>query len=136
MEISPIKLPFNEKTFEVSIVGDTTGITWTGEFTCVCVPTMGQFASMEVFEKRLSNDLTTLSQNTVIFHRAISQLKYRLKQAPEWWVSKNEGQDLLDTNVAYEVLSKCLEAEKAWRDAVKESAKAKAEPTPTVTPTA
>lgn len=111
-------LPINEKSFSISLKGDTTGQMWVGKFATVCVPNLRQQADASVMEAQLNRDLTTLDGNTKLYHKVIAQLASRLVAAPEWWQSSDSGQNLLDINVVLEVWKNCIEAEKEWRNKV------------------
>jgi len=115
---SIIQLPINEKIFELSIKGETTTQMWTGKFKCVCVPNLRQRSEAAVLEKQLNRDLTTLDTETLAYHRMIAQLSSRLLAAPDWWLASNNGQNLLDLNLVFEVWKSCMEAEKSWKDIV------------------
>lgn len=111
-------LPPNEKTFTITATGDTSKQPYTGEFRTVCMPSLRQKADAAVMEAQLNRDLVTLDNDTVLYHRMISQLAHRLKAAPQWWIEANNGQDLLDANVVFEVFKNCAEAEREWREKV------------------
>jgi len=115
---SLISLPPNESTFEISVKGETSTQMWTGKFKCVCVPTLRQRAEASILEKQLNKDLLTVDQETLAYHRMIAQLSSRLIAAPDWWIAANNGQNLLDLNVVFEVWKLCVEAEKSWKDQV------------------
>lgn len=111
-------LPVNEKSFEISVMGDTTNQLYTGQFVSCCVPTLGMKADAAVMEARLNSDLKTLDDGTVMFNRILAQLAYRIKAAPDWFLASANGRELLDLNVLFEIWSKCVEAEKEWREKV------------------
>ena len=111
-------LPKNEKTFSINIVGDTTKQNWTGKFTCVCMPTLKQKSDAAILEAQLNQDMKSLDQNTVLFHRMVAQLSQRLIEAPEWWITSDGGRDLMDVNVVWEVYKGCAEAEEQWKEKV------------------
>jgi hypothetical protein len=113
-----MNLPENEKEFEISVTGDTSKQLFTGKFRTVCVPNLRQRAQASVMAKQLNGDIKTLDEDTMLYHRLISQLSARLLAAPQWWVVANGGQDLLDINVVFEVWKRCLEAETEWRTQV------------------
>ena len=115
---SLIQLPVNEKVFDLSVKGETTTQMWTGKFKCVCVPNLKQRSEAAVLEKQLNRDLTTLDTETLAYHRMIAQLTSRLIAAPDWWIASNNGQNLLDLNVPFEIWKLCMEAEKGWKDVV------------------
>jgi len=113
-----ISLPENRKSFEISIKGDTSGQILKGKFETVCVPSLGQRAQASVFETQMTGDLKTLDSDTALFHRMMAQLSVRITAAPDWWIASNNGQELLDINVVFEVWKHCIAAETEWRKTV------------------
>lgn len=113
-----MNLPKNMKTFRIDVRGETTGKQWVGEFVTVCMPTLRQKANAAVMESQLNTDLQNLDSATMMYHQMISQLAYRLESAPDWWIDSNNGQDLHDFNVVYEVFKNCAEAEREWREKI------------------
>jgi hypothetical protein len=111
-------LPSNEKAFSITLVGDTTKQNWTGEFTTVCMPNLRQKSEASIMEAQLNRDLATLDQDTILYHRMIAQLSQRLTEAPDWWLAADNGRNLLDANVIFEVFKACVKAEKEWREKV------------------
>jgi hypothetical protein len=115
---SLIQLPVNEEVFEFSLKGETSLQLFNGKFKCVCVPNLRQRSEAAVLERQLNRDLATLDAETLAYHRMIAQLTSRLLAAPDWWISSNNGQNLLDLNVVFEVWKLCMKAEKNWKDIV------------------
>ena len=116
---SMTQLPDNEKTFDINIEeGEVTRQNYKGKFRCKCVLNIGERAEADVIQKRLSGGLTNLTENTLMYHLIISQLRTRLLAAPEWWIAAGNGTELEDMNVLYEVYEQCLKAEKEWRTQV------------------
>ena len=111
-------LPPNEKTFSISIVGDTSKQNFVGDFTTVCMPNLRQKSEASIMEAQLNRDLATLDQNTILYHRMIAKLSQRLTEAPDWWISSDNGRNLLDANVIFEVFKECVDAEREWREKV------------------
>lgn len=113
-----MSLPPNEKTFTINVVGDTSKQNWTGEFTAVCMPNLRQKSEASIMEAQLNRDLMTLDQDTILYHRMVASLSQRLIAAPEWWLSSDNGRNLLDANVIFEVFKECVAAEKEWKEKV------------------
>lgn len=113
-----MSLPENKKSFEISVKGDTSGQMWTGKFETVCVPNLRQRSQAAVMEKQLNGDLKTLDEDTILYHRMISQLGVRIAAAPDWWIASSGGQDLIDVNIVWDVWKNCVQAENEWREKV------------------
>lgn len=113
-----MNLPPNEETFEISVQGNVTKQMWVGKFRCVCVPNLRQRSQASVFEKQLNGDLKTLDEDTVLYHRMVSQLSARILGAPDWWIASNNGQELLDVNVLFELWKNCIRLEGEWKTKV------------------
>lgn len=111
-------LPENTKQFTVSVEGETTGKRWEGKFETVCMPTLRQKASAKVMEAQLNQDLINIDDSTRLYHSMIAQLAFRLQAAPDWWLASENGQNLQDLNVIFEVFSECAKAEREWREKV------------------
>lgn len=113
-----MNLPDNRKTFEISIKGNVSGQMWAGKFECVCAPNLRQRSQASVFEKQLGGDLKTLDEDMTLYHRLVSQLSVRILAAPDWWIASNNGQELLDINVLFEIWRQCAQAEGEWKTKV------------------
>lgn len=113
-----MNLPENTKRFKISVEGEMTGKHWDGEFETVCMPTLRQKANAKVMEAQLNQDLMNIDDSTRLYHSMVAQLATRLTAAPSWWLDSDNGQNLQDLNVIFEVFSKCAEAEREWREKV------------------
>jgi len=113
-----IDLPENEKTFRISVIGETSKKNYEGTFVTVCVPTLRQTSQAGVIQTRLNDDLANIDQSLKMYHAMIAQCQVRLTKAPDWWIASDNGQNLLDLNVLYSIFEECMKAEKEWRDEV------------------
>jgi hypothetical protein len=110
------QLPDNEKTFEIEIEeGEVTRQRYQGKFTCKCILNVGERAAADVLQKRLNDNLTTLEEETYMYHMILAQLEVRLTAGPDWFAAAQNGRALKDMNVLYELYTKCMEAERDWR---------------------
>ena len=113
------QLPDNEKSFDIEIEeGDTTRQHWVGKFTTKCVLNLRERSAADLLQKRMNDGMQTLEEETLIYHLIIAQLEARLTEAPEWWIATENGRELKDLNVLYEIYAKCMEAERDWREKV------------------
>lgn len=114
------QLPDNSKNFEINVEeGDTTRQRWAGKFECKCVLNLRERAAADILQRKMTEGLGEgLSQETLVYALMIAQLEVRLTSAPDWWLASERGRDLQDLNVIYEIYTKCMEAEKEWREEV------------------
>ena len=117
-----MELPKNEATFSVDIVGDTSFKKYDGQFTVRCVLTTGQRHLMELDKSRMLGGSNFPTDALVGLAEVLSTLRARIIEAPEWWKQSGNGNTLTDENILMELYKKVDEAEKAWRQSVKEMA--------------
>jgi hypothetical protein len=111
------KLPSMEHSFEIQTKGQETGINWVGKFK-YCRPTLGARSKIDVLQKKLNGDMTTIDEETRLFNEAISHLRYTLVDYPDWWKDSGLGVDLFDGNVVGEIYNKCMDFEMEWQKKV------------------
>lgn len=111
--MSNFKLPNMEHSFQISVNGNDTGTTYTGDFTYKR-PTVGDRSRIDVMNKRLNGDLLTLEPETVQFNEAVAYLRFTLTKFPDFWKDSNMGMDLYDSNVVVEVYNKCSKFEEEY----------------------
>jgi hypothetical protein len=124
-------LPKNEKTFYISIVGETSQERYEGTFTCVPIATIAIKNAIERDEIREAGDLNNITVNLYKRARWQAHARNRLISWPEWWDGCRQGSDLIDDNVLKEIFDKIIEAEVEWREAVKKKAESTKEPSTT-----
>jgi len=107
-------LPNMEFKFKIQVVGEESSINWAGDFT-YRRPVLQERAMIEVMEKRLNGDLTTIDPDTAAYNEAMAHLRFTLKEYPDWWKETDFGGSLYDANVIVEIYNKCLEFEATWR---------------------
>lgn len=112
----------SSKTFSIHVVGETTGETWTGDFTV---------------KTRLSKIEQCLQDNAFRFYlgesnpqyasvevqsiaTVLSQLKVRITKAPKWWEEAKQGERLEDDAVLKAVYDGAMKAEADYRKDLKE----------------
>lgn len=111
------KLPDMNYSFNVSIVGKETSIPWNGKFTYKR-PTISERGQIEAMACRLNNDLISIDSDVMAIHRALSHLRFTLKEFPDWWRDSDFGGALYDTNVIIEIYKKVIDFEDSWREKV------------------
>jgi hypothetical protein len=112
-----MKIPSMEHKFNIQLTGEESKVTFVGEFTYKR-PTLKERAMIDVYRAKLCGDMVTIDPETRAFNEAIANLKFTLKEVPDWWKESSNGADLYDTNVVLEVYNKCMEFEASWREKV------------------
>lgn len=110
----PKKLPDSRNDFDIDVVGEMTGQSFKGEFTCK-IPTLRDNALIAKHRAALNGDFAQfLDLSTLKLHQMISYLRYTLEKAPKFWRESDNGYELLDMNVVEAVYDKALEFEESW----------------------
>jgi hypothetical protein len=114
-------LPKNEKSFDVDLVGDTTGIQYKGTFTARCVLNISSRHSLELEKTRLMADYANPSAGLAGIAIALSNIRARIVEGPAWWKDSNAGADIIDENVLFHLYSECNRVESLWRKELKKN---------------
>jgi len=114
-------LPKNERSFDFDAVGSTTGFAYKGAFTVRCVLNLGQKHTVELEKSRLTADQRNPSQTLLGLAVALAELRGRIVEAPAWWKDSKGGADILDEEVIYDLLNKCLDLEEQWKTDVRKA---------------
>jgi len=115
-------LPKNEKKFTIDEVGPSTGHRYQGEFTVVCILTMGQRHKEAAEKTRLMGDYANPDQDLYSVATTLSSLRTRIQDAPEWWKQSDGGTNILDNEVILTLWEKTMECETSWKRELKEKA--------------
>jgi len=129
-------LPKNERTFEVSETGATTGKSYEGKFTVKCILNMFDKRQLEMEKTRLMADYSNPTDGLSGIAFILANLRVRVIDSPEWWKQSAGGDDIYDEDVLVKLYDKAMEAEKEWRDELKGKAEgnSKTESEPTNSP--
>jgi hypothetical protein len=114
-------LPKIEKTFEIEVEGETTGIKYEGKFTSKCVLSLADKQSLELEKSRLTADYANPSGKLYAMATMVSSLRARLVEFPEWWKEVGNGSDLLDENVLVDIFDKCEDLALEWKNDLKKA---------------
>lgn len=112
-------------TFSVSILGKDTGQVYNGEFTAKMVMTRRDAFRADEERRRV---LGASPEGTFPAARLqgeayiIGQLRVRLLTFPEWWKNSDGGLDLLDDNIADEILSMIISKEQEYKQKLSDQA--------------
>jgi hypothetical protein len=120
-------LPKNEKTFMFSAVGDTTGKSYDGEFTVICILNMMQRRAIELEKTRLQADLQNPTDSLYGLSTVLANLRVRIISAPSWWTESAGGFTIQDENICLILFDKVMEQQDLWKQELKKKAEPKDE---------
>jgi len=112
-------LPKNEKTFSISVDGDTSGEKFEGQFTAKCVLNMAEKHTKELEKTRLLSDYANPSTGLAGIAEILSTIRSRLIKWPSWWANLDFGAKMLDENVIITIYDELIAAETEWRSEIK-----------------
>ena len=112
-------LPHNEKTFEFSHVGTTTGRKYDGKFTVKCVLNMFDKREIELEKSRLQADVANPTNLLSSLSHILANLRIRIIKAPTWWEQSLGGFDIMDEDVIIALFDKVMEQEDTWHKELK-----------------
>lgn len=114
-----------DQAFTVSVVGETSGETFRGEFRAVKFLTHRQQLLLDQKRRELLGGVpeqagVRAKNQAEIF----AQLYVRLSDAPRWWLESGSGMDLIDDNVMVEVFQGAMKVEEEALTEMKKKAEA------------
>jgi hypothetical protein len=112
-------LPKNEKSFDIDMHGDVTGLHYKGTFTARCVLSIASRHAMELEKTRLMADYANPSNGLAGIAIALSSIRAKIVEGPAWWKDSDGGANLLDENVIFRLYDECNKLEAAWRKELK-----------------
>jgi hypothetical protein len=112
-------LPKNQRSFDIDLVGETTGFDYKGTFTVKCALSISEKHKLELERTRLSADYANPTAGLVGISIAMSNLSVRVIEGPAWWKNSNNGSDVLDEEVIFTLYEECMKMEKTWKDSLK-----------------
>ncbi len=117
--------PAHTGTFEISVVGETTGQTYTGTFTAKNkLSKLDVLNADRLFSEYLGNrDPARASPQARVLAQRLADLGVRLTgELPAFWVASNLGEQLFDDNVLLAVYDGAMGVELAFLKELKEKA--------------
>lgn len=115
-------LPKNQKTFDIDMVGKTTGHHYKGQFTVKCVLDMAGIHQLELEKTRLRADYANPSQGLVGISVTLATIRAKAISTPDWWVNSDFGSKIIDQDVILAIFDKCEQAEIDWKKSIKSKA--------------
>jgi hypothetical protein len=109
------------QSFEIHIVGDETGETFTGKFFAKEKLSQADILAIDSRRRELLGPNGAEASNS-IYNRAtiLAELAFRITGAPDWWKTSFNGLNIVDDNVVMEVHEKVVKVREDWLAAQKE----------------
>lgn len=120
------ELPPMRHEFEINVVGKITNRKYSGKFVFQ-IPTSGKRAKADIERALLNRGIGIVSvdaggdeviEEGALFNQMFAYMKHTLVETPDWWLSSDNGFELLDTEPMIAVYKACDEFEKAWNKKV------------------
>lgn len=114
----------NSVPFSISVVGETTGETFRGDFEAVKFLSHRQQLVLDQERRRLvgnnAEDATDIARSLA---QLFANCNVRLTKTPSWWSEAGNGIDLVDDNVALEVYTQAMKVQEDASKEITEKAK-------------
>jgi 3-oxoacyl-ACP reductase-like protein len=104
------------KTVPLSLVGALSKTPYVGDFEFRKSLSISQILRVSVLADRLKGHSTTIDEEGSLIAQMVAELSQRVISAPEWWKNSNNGEDLQDLNVLFEVFSAARKVEQEYRE--------------------
>lgn len=121
-------LPSKERAFEIDCVGEVTGKRYEGTFTVLCSLNIGQKHALALEKTRLIGNYSSPTEDLIGLSVLLANLRIKIVDGPEWWKQSRGGATLEDEEVVVTLFEKIQEAERAWKDSLKQKAQKLQEP--------
>ncbi len=113
----------NDAPFTLTVVGETSDTTWTGEFRAKkWLSHRDQLLKDQVRRELLGGQTGQPTDRALTTSMILSELRVRLTKFPEWWPTTNMGLDLADDNVIGTIYDKAMAIEQEAIEAKKKKA--------------
>lgn len=111
------------KTVPLSIVGSVSQTPYVGDFEFRKSLSVIQLLRVSVLSDRLKGHSVTLDEEGNLVAQMIAELNQRIVASPEWWKNSNNGEDLQDVNVLFEVFAASRKVEQDYKEEMERKAK-------------
>lgn len=112
----------NEYTFMLSSKGESTEQKYEGAFKVKCLLTNAEKVNIGLRLDSYNGGSKTVAAGVAILNATLAELDVRVIEAPSFWKDSDNGRELMDTNIVYEVFAKANEAEADFKKRLKEVA--------------
>lgn len=115
-------LPNKERTIDIDCIGEITGKRYEGTFTVLCSLNLGQKHTLALEKTRLLGSHANPTDDLISLSVLLATLRVKIVDGPEWWKQSKGGSTLEDEEVVVALYEKIQEAERAWRESLKQKA--------------
>jgi hypothetical protein len=113
----------NDAPFTVHVVGDTTGLTWSGEFRAKKrLSHKDHLRKDQVRRELLGGQPGVPGERALTTSMILSELAVRLTKVPGWWTENGDGLEFQDDNVIGVVYDEALKVEREAAEKTKKAA--------------
>lgn len=113
----------NDAPFTMHEVGDTSDLTWTGEFRAKkWLSHRDQLLKDQVRRELLGGQTGQPTDRALSTSMILSELRVRLTKFPPWWTEMGQGLDLADDNIIGVIYDKAVVIEQEAIEAKKQKA--------------
>jgi len=111
-----------ERTVDISCTGEVTGKKYEGSFTVLCSLNIGQRHALALEKTRLLGNHSNPTDDLIGLSVILANLRIKVVDGPEWWKQSKGGSTLEDEEVIVTLFEKIQEAERLWKDSLKQKA--------------
>lgn len=115
-------LPKNEKSFDLDVEGEDTGVHYKGQFRVRCLLDIAGKHSLALEKTRLMADYANPSGDLRAIAVALANIRAKIVEGPAWWTDSRGGSTIMDENVILAIYDECNRVERLWRDELKKKA--------------
>lgn len=115
-------LPKRQKSFDIDLEGDNTGLQYKGTFTVKTGLSLQEQHAVELNRTRMMADYKNPTVGLQRIAISLSELETRIVEAPAWWKELGNGYDVIDINIVEEIFLKSMTAEADWKASLKKKA--------------
>ena len=112
-------LPSKEKTFAFEHTGETTGKKYDGQFTVLCVLSVGQKHALALEKTRLIANYMNPTDDLAGIAVFLANVRAKVLSGPEWWHQSGGGATIDDEDALVVLYRKISEAEVEWKEELK-----------------
>ncbi len=116
--------PNRTATFDIHVIGETTGETYTGQFEAKQALSHLDTIKAETALRGYLGDPAGASPAVFTTSKMISELLVRITKSPDWWKDASMGEELVDSNVLQKVFEEAVKVQTQFNDQVKAKAQA------------
>lgn len=117
------QLPEKEFSFDIDIIGESTGQEYKGRFTAKATLSIGERVELERAISSFISDFANPTDNLSNLAIMISNIRFHITKYPDWWDINTNGIEIEDLNLIAEIFSKIMKGKADWSKKISKTAK-------------